>query len=886
MLESPPWRSMTQNAPPPGPAEDLSLAANATPDPLFGNGGEMGVLMSSVDWPSTSFGPVAQWSQGLRTAVRIMLQSSFGMVIAWGPDFRFLYNDRYRPVLGSTKHPNALGESARVTFPEAWSFIGPLFEQTRRGESVALDDVLIPLDRNGYLENCYFTLSYSPILDGDEVGGMLAVVYETTQRVEAERRLTTLRDLANQATQAQTVADALRGAASVLGSNPIDVPFSALYQVDTSGTRAQLVCTSGSAPEHVFAPAVELGSSAVADSPWPLARAMAERRIQVVDGLDAFLEDLPGGPYPERAHTVVVVPLARPGALHPYAVLVAGVSPRRAFDDLYRGFYELAAEHIVSGISNARSYQEERDRAKQQERQQAAAALAASEERFRAIVSQATTAVIQANLDCTYTLANDRYCQMVGYTQEELLQMNIQQLTHPDDRARHRQQIDALLAGGPSFSIEKRCLRRDGQAVWVSSNMTALRGLDGGVESLVAVMLDIDDKKQAESALQQSEAQLREADRRKDEFLAMLAHELRNPLAPISNAVQLLKRAQITDPMQHRAHTIIERQTGRLTQLVDDLLEVSRITSGRIQLHPSRVDLAVIVARAAESVAPLVARHSHSLRLPTGHEPIWVHADAARLEQVLINLLTNAAKYTKDGGDIAVEMHGDQNHAVLSVSDTGIGIDAGVLPRIFDIFFQADNSLDRSSGGLGVGLALVQQLVRMHGGSVEVASVVGQGSRFTVRLPKVAAPEQEEAESTSPSPMARAQLRVLVVDDNVDAADTLALLIESGGHQVRVVSNGEAALSAADEHVPDIAFLDIGLPKLDGYQVATLLRQRRHLAHLELVAMTGYGQQEDRERSFRAGFNNHLVKPVAFEMVEKVLEEVGARKARHVNAVS
>jgi hypothetical protein len=311
----------------------------------------MGALMRQKDWSQTPLGPVAAWPQSLRTSVSIMLSSGFAVVVAWGPEFIFLYNDRYRPVLGASKHPMALGSRSQDIFPEVWDFIGPLFRRTRDGETVALDDILIPLDRNGYLEECFFTLSYSPIRDeSGGVGGMLAIVAETTERVQGERRLRTLRDLAAVAPRAHTADEACAIATETLAKNAADVPFALLFLAD--GDAVRLASGTG-LPDGIGRHPGD----------WPLDEAHRRGRAVPVRNLGERLGELPGGIYPEPTHTAVVLPLARPGVDHPYGYLVIGVSPRRALDDKYEGFFDLVAEHIVTGITNALAYEAERERA-------------------------------------------------------------------------------------------------------------------------------------------------------------------------------------------------------------------------------------------------------------------------------------------------------------------------------------------------------------------------------------------------------------------------------------------------------------------------------------------------------------------------------------------
>ena len=314
---------------------------------------------------------------------------------------------------------------------------------------------------------------------------------------------------------------------------------------------------------------------------------------------------------------------------------------------------------------------------------------------------------------------------------------------------------------------------------------------------------------------------------------------------------------------------------GQLARIVDELLEVSRITTGRIQLHQERIAVGVVVENAVETVRSLIDQRKHELTVSLPPQAIWLHADAARLEQVVVNLLTNAAKYTDQGGHIWLTVQQEGEEAVLRVRDTGVGIAPEILPRIFDLFTQAERSLDRSQGGLGIGLALVQRLVEMHGGTVAASSALGQGSEFVVRLPVVPPPEPqppspptEKAQPTGPS------LRVLVVDDNVDTVTTLAMLVQESGHDVRTAYDGSAVLEAALDYRPNVVLLDIGLPGLDGFEVAKRLRQQPALQNVVLVAMTGYGQESDRQRSQEAGFDHHLVKPGNFG---KVLQHLGDR---------
>ena len=417
--------------------------------------------------------------------------------------------------------------------------------------------------------------------------------------------------------------------------------------------------------------------------------------------------------------------------------------------------------------------------------------------------------------------------------------------------------------------------RPDGSRITVMSNVVALKNDRGEITGAMCCFYDITERSRLQQeTLAQAQA-LAEVDRRKDEFLAMLSHELRNPLAALSNAAQLLRLQKNEAPLQQQARNVIERQLGQLKHLVDDLLEVSRITSGRVQLRQERVSVGGIVERAVETAQPLIAQRRHDLKVSLPPEPIFLQADAARLEQVLVNLLTNAAKYTDEGGRIWLSVEQEGNAAVLRVRDTGIGIAPELLPRIFDLFTQAERSIDRSQGGLGIGLCLVERLVELHGGSVQAHSVLGQGSEFVVRLPlMLTAPPASPAPAIEAAQSPAKGCRVLVVDDNVDAAQSLAVLLEMTGHEVRLAYDGPSALEAAIAWRPDAVLLDIGLPGITGYEVAERIRREATLKNTVLVALTGYGQESDRQHSQEAGFDHHLVKPADFADVRKILANV------------
>lgn len=411
---------------------------------------------------------------------------------------------------------------------------------------------------------------------------------------------------------------------------------------------------------------------------------------------------------------------------------------------------------------------------------------------------------------------------------------------------------------------------KDGTERPIHESAAPIQDSEGNVTGVVLIFRDVTESRRSELAL-------RDADRRKDEFLAMLAHELRNPLAPICSSLDILRNNAATDDTQQRAKEVMDRQVQLLVRLVDDLLDVSRIMRGKIELRPEIVDLKNIVGRAIEIAEPVILAQNHHLTVSLPDEPVKFNADPVRLAQVINNLLTNAAKYTEPGGQIWLtgERLGDQ--VSIHVRDTGIGIPQQMLPQVFLLFTQVDSSVNRSQGGLGIGLTLVKSLVELNGGVVEAHSDgLGKGSEFVIRLPigNVQAQQAPETAVTSPTPDSAAKYRILVADDNTDAAETLTMLLRFSGHTVHVAHDGPTALEKAKLQTPDVVFLDVGMPRMDGLEVARRMRQMTETKDAVLVAVTGWGSDEDRRRTHEAGFNCHMVKPVTYEAINQVLEEI------------
>jgi two-component system CheB/CheR fusion protein len=493
----------------------------------------------------------------------------------------------------------------------------------------------------------------------------------------------------------------------------------------------------------------------------------------------------------------------------------------------------------------------------------AAAKLGQSEERFRVLAETIPSFVWTAGADGTLLWANQRWLRYIGMTLEESRQGWQERVIHPDDRERWQLSWSGAARKGEEFEVEARGQSQDGSFRWLLTRAVPEKDGTGRVTRWFGVTTDIHDQKRLAEGL-------READRRKDEFLAMLSHELRNPLAAIDGALEVVRHSRRSPQQAELALERIERQSRHLRRLIDDLLDVSRIAKDKLQLRRESVDLAEIVNAAVESCSRLAGR-ALSVELPA--EPIPLRADRARLVQTLQNLLDNAAKFTPADGRIGVTAQRDGSEAVLRVSDSGSGIAREALPQVFEMFYQADQSLERAQGGLGLGLTLARRLVELHGGTIEASSAgPGQGSEFVLRLPIAdERAEGPEPAGAAPDAVAQAGRRVLIADDNEDAAESLALLLSLAGHEVQTAGDGEEAVAVAEQFRPQVALLDLGMPRLSGHDVARRLRQQPWAKDLLLVAVTGWSQAEEFQRTREAGFDAHLVKPVDSRTLMKLL---------------
>jgi PAS domain S-box-containing protein len=515
----------------------------------------------------------------------------------------------------------------------------------------------------------------------------------------------------------------------------------------------------------------------------------------------------------------------------------------------------------------------------------------AEQQKFVTLIENSTDFIGMCDLNGIPFFINRAGLTMVGLDDiEQARQTSIATFFFPEDQPRIMQEFfpSVLETGHGEIEVRFRHFKT-GEAHWMAYKVLTLPGADGRPVAFATVSQDVTERKRLEDSLRRVAGELSEADRRKNEFLAMLAHELRNPLAPIANAVRVLRLGDGDERSVREASEMLERQVGLMVRLVDDLLDMSRITRGKIELRKRRVELAPIIGQAVEATRALYKSMNHELTVTLPPQPVYLYADSTRLTQVVGNLLNNACKFTGKGGHVWLTVEYEGAQAIIRVRDNGIGIAAQQIPQLFDMFTQVDTSPERSQDGLGIGLTLVKSLVEMHDGTVEARSDgLGRGSEFVVHLPTLVEASEPLSEKTVDEeavsePAQALRRRILVVDDNEDAAEWLATLLNLTGHETYVARDGVEAIRAAERLLPDVVLLDIGLPALDGYEVCRRIREQPWGRDLVLVAVTGWGQEEDRQKSREAGFDRHLIKPVDDQVIMSLLASLPAVKAARID---
>ena len=776
------------------------MEQQSTSNPCLAGGGELGRLMRTLDWSQTALGPVQAWPQSLCTAVSICLNSRFPMLIWWGAELIMLYNDAYRPILGLTKHPQALGKCGEASWPEIWPVIGPMLRSVLTdGNATWSNDQLLVLDRNGYLEECYFTFSYSPIRDEQgQVGGVFTAVTETTAQVISARRLQTVQDLASRTAAAQTVEAACALAVQSLADNRADLPFALLYVLDEDQQKLCLLGATGLRAGEAASP-VEVDLTAHPSTPalWPFAQVMAEG--QVVEAADVMTRfgDLPGGVWLASPTTALLLPIPSATQEQPIGLLLVGISPRRMLDQEYRDFLQLVVGQVATAIANALAYVAERQRAEA----------------------------------------------------------------------------------------------------------------------------------------------LAELDRAKNAFFSNISHEFRTPLTlMLGPLAELLQQPQA---LATNLHVQLEMAYGnglRLLKLVNTLLDFSRLQEGRLQAHFEPIALAAYTAELASVFRSVIEHAGLQLVVDCPPLPQLVAVDREMWEKIVLNLLSNAFKFTLTGTiTVALTWQGDE--VALTVSDTGIGIPAAELPHIFRRFHRVRGVVARTQEGSGIGLALVQELSKLHDGTAQVVSVVGEGSTFTVTIPiktpsalacastagsanevvpARAAPYLEEAARWLPStdfslgqeqnalalvlseplkrehgfsvkaqaekPKATVQYSkpmILLADDNADMRSYLTRLL-SPYYQVMAVANGVAALAAMRTQQPDLVLMDVMMPEMDGFALLQIVRRDPQLCATPIILLSARAGEESRIEGLQAGADDYLVKPFsARELVARIDAHLALQRLRH-----
>lgn len=781
-----------------------------------GNTSEMGSLMQNLDWSTSTLGSPNTWPHDLRAIVRVMLESKFPMFLAWGPELGFLYNDAYVDVLRD-KHPAALGARFEEVWREIWPDVAPVVADALAGRASFFKDLPLLMNRKGYDEQTWFTFSYSPIRDEDgKVLGLYCACTETTDQVLAERH----RVVENE--RLKSLFQQAPGYIAVLAE-----------------------------PSHIF----EFAN----DSYY---RIVGQRELIGKPYREA-LPELEGQGFYELLDQVFKT--SKPYVGHS----IPAKLQREAGQELVEVFVDFVFQPIFNVKGDVTGIFIEGSDVTQTVL--AARKISASEEQLRQLANTIPNLAWMANPDGHIHWYNDRWYAYTGTTIEQMAGWGWESVHDPEMLPAVLKTWKTALATGTPWEMTFPLRSATGEFHTFYTRAAPLHDEAGQIVQWFGTNTDVTELKLAQD-------ELKAASKRKDEFLAMLAHELRNPLAPINTAAELLNLVRLDETRIKQTAGIISRQVTHMTKLVDDLLDVSRVTRGLVTMRADILNINELVTEAVEQVQPQILEKNHHLTARVAEELSFVRGDRTRLIQVFANLLNNAARYTPSNGNIEVKVTAEQELLTVSVHDDGIGIAPSLTPHIFELFTQGERSSDRGQGGLGLGLALVKSLVELHTGSVSVSSPGhGQGSTFVVELPRVTETNSSHALQAAGEalPSAEKSLSLMVVDDNEDAAQMLSLLLETIGHQVWVAHNARDALVTAQQVAPDILFLDIGLPDMDGYELANRLRKLKETTSSLLVAVTGYGQPEDKTKALEAGFDIHLVKPIKLGAVLSLFEKVG-----------
>jgi signal transduction histidine kinase/ActR/RegA family two-component response regulator len=897
--------------------------------PMAAGGPTLSSHASAPDIPVLTNDPPAldnpeTWPEGMRAIADLVLASRFPMFLAIGRDLRLFYNDAYSDLLGD-KHPAARGAPYASVRPELWDRMRPYFELVQGGEATQLQHALMEFERNGKRERRYFSVSMSPLRHAGQVAGVYCVLTETTSDVLSEhrhafhQRLGETLDGLDDAVHIMKATSAMTGqtlGAARVGYGEID-PACRTVSIDRDWTDGRMASLGGMTYRlDAFGPA--------------LTAMLRQGRTVRIDDVTVDARSAPFAAAYARigARAVVIVPIIEEARLS--AVFYLHEPFARHWTEQETAMAEDVARHTREVVRRSRLEETLRDETR---------VLEAVNRTGQALASTLDLATLsQAITDAGTELSGARYGAFFHNADGEQERMRLYALSGASraDFERFGPPPSAAIFGqimqgqaplrSDDIGLDPRYASlvahgmqpghlglRSFLAVPVVSHSGKVLGgllfghpdagvfserterIVSGVAAQAAVAMDnaqlyeiAQQSARERDALLQSERAARvQAERlshAKDEFLAMLAHELRNPLAPISSSASLLSMQFANEPRICQTSSIISRQVKHMSRLIDDLLDVSRVTRGLVKLKLATLDFRDVVSGALDQTRPLVLEKSHQVQVALPDTPVYVRGDHTRLVQSVANIVNNAAKYTQKGGVLALSLAEHNGRMTLSVRDNGSGMPPELVPNVFDLFTQGARTLARSQGGLGLGLTLVKRLVDLHEGEVAAHSEgVGLGSTFTLGLPCVAAgtngQDAPPGESEGGRALLQRKLNVLVVDDNSDAADSLATLLQVQGYAISVEYDAASALQRARTERPDVMLIDIGLPDIDGYQLASRLRALPETATTVPVAVTGYGQARDRERAIEAGFAHHLVKPVDMTALVRILESSAALAA-------
>jgi signal transduction histidine kinase/PAS domain-containing protein len=831
---------------------------------IFEGPGEVRELLRNIDFAASGLGQPGQWPAALRTAVELMLDSTIPVRVCVGSELNLLYNDAYIGFL-ETRHPAALGRPYHEVWPEIEASTRPLLEQVLAGESICIDDLELILIRNGKPEPAWFTFAFAPIRNDDrEVLGVFGACIEHTRQRLLEARL------AEQNLRMARMFQQAPGFMAVLwGPDHVyEMVNDALYRL--MGRRDYV-----GKPVRVAVPELaDQGFYELLDGVYRTGKPFVGK------GVPADLQVSPGEAAVRRYMNFVYQPIVESnGTVSGVFVegsdvtdeYLAQVESERLNRNLEQKveMLERAEARLAFQISIADLLRELTDPYEMLSKSSSLLGhqIAAS----RVVFGELDAASGTINFHSNYVQQGVHELQ--GEYSLNLFPWSSEALPRPGKAVVLNEDPAGSAEVGVRSSITV-ALHRDGTWVAVLCVHHALARLWTAEE--VALVEDAALRIWTAVEHARAERALRQADQRKDEFLAMLAHELRNPLAPISAAASVIGMGKLDAQGLHRASEVITRQVHHMTALVDDLLDVSRVTRGLVEIELAPQDLKEIVAAAVEQARPLIDARRHTLLVTLPGGAALVRGDKKRLIQMVANILNNAAKYTPNGGKIEVALSVENALVRIAVTDNGIGVRKEIQEHIFDLFAQGERSADRSQGGLGLGLSLVRSMAELHHGSVQCASAgIGRGSEFTIVLPRLQQIEPPGDRIAAGVFRMDSAVTVLLVDDNADAADMLRLHLESLGHKVWTEYSSGAAIELAAEIRPMVCLLDIGLPEMDGYELARRLRAMPETSGALLVAVTGYGQEEDKLATAAAGFDDHLVKPVDMARLGALLSSVG-----------